>query len=312
MLTKTPRYHLDFMESQARAWLFKRLLVLQTFWKARFLEKFTNGRVLSATHGTVIVDHYSLMIQNKIQDLYLDVDMIVRFRPDGFLIRGGIAGSDPRLCQVDSPPSVLNEFYRQIEEKRMTDMKAGFAAALEEHTRLRIVQNPELASYPEFMKPLIAIGNREFMHKSQQPHIENPPPFATESWVRTLAQDDVERFGFVIYRLSYKETDEEWEKLRTQLEEAINSGWEGVVGAEKVKHKAVLHWIDGRSDDAKIPEGDLQAARRYEPKTYFLPFLSSFHQARKVFNLKITLLTKPKHKDITKPYLSHKHLHPKV
>ncbi|RDL33942.1 uncharacterized protein BP5553_08310 [Venustampulla echinocandica] len=256
------RCHFDFIESQARAWMFKHLPVLHDFWKARFMAAFTNGRVISSTHGTVRVDHFALFILNKIQDLYLNIDIIMRCRPDGFIIPGGVAGSDPRLCQIDAPSNVLNEFYRQTESKRMRDMKFAFAAALDEYAQARAALSANEPPYPEFMQPIIRTINREFMHKEQQPHIENPPPFGMESWVRDLGQKDIEQFGFVIYRLSYKETDEEWEALRTQLEKAIDDGWEGVVGAEKIKHKAVLHWIDGRDENVKIPEGDLQAARR--------------------------------------------------
>jgi hypothetical protein len=95
-----------------------------------------------------------------------------------------------------------------------------------------------------------------------QPEIENPPASSTETWVQDLSEDKFEMFGFVIYRLSYTETDEEWEAIRTKMENGLDRVWDGIVGSEKIKHKAVLQWIDGRDAD-NIPEGNLEAAQKH-------------------------------------------------
>jgi hypothetical protein len=81
-----------------------------------------------------------------------------------------------------------------------------------------------------------------------------------EPWVKDQTDEKVERFGFTIYRLSYKKSDEEWEMFLGKLKDELESGWEGVIGAEKIRGKARLHWVDGR--DRGIPEGNLEAARK--------------------------------------------------
>lgn len=57
------------------------------------------------------------------------------------------------------------------------------------------------------------------------------------------------RFGFVVYGFSYEESDTEWKTSPEKLNEGLGSGWEDVVGSEKVRGKATLHWIDGREKD---------------------------------------------------------------
>ncbi|CAG8951508.1 hypothetical protein HYFRA_00007424 [Hymenoscyphus fraxineus] len=71
----------------------------------------------------------------------------------------------------------------------------------------------------------------------------------------------VQNFGFLVYRLSYSETDEEWAAKKERIIQEVEKGWEGVVDAESVGRKAVLRWIDGRK--VEIEEGDLEAARKH-------------------------------------------------
>jgi hypothetical protein len=44
-----------------------------------------------------------------------------------------------------------------------------------------------------------------------------------------------------------------------KLNEGLGSGWNDVVGSEKIRGKATLHWIDGREKD--IAKEDLGIAR---------------------------------------------------
>jgi hypothetical protein len=67
------------------------------------------------------------------------------------------------------------------------------------------------------------------------------------------------RSGFVVYRFSYEEIDTEWKALLEKLNEGLESGWEDVVGSEKIRGKATLPWIDGREKD--IAEEDLAIVR---------------------------------------------------
>jgi hypothetical protein len=65
----------------------------------------------------------------------------------------------------------------------------------------------------------------------------------------------------VAYRLSYRETAEDWKRFTDKLETDFRSAGEWVDGSEDVKHIAGLQWLDGR--ELGIPENDLLAAKRY-------------------------------------------------
>jgi hypothetical protein len=67
------------------------------------------------------------------------------------------------------------------------------------------------------------------------------------------------RLGFVVYWFSYEGSDTEWKALLVKLKEGLGSGWEDVVGSEKIRGKATLPWIDGREKD--IAEEDLAIVR---------------------------------------------------
>jgi hypothetical protein len=89
-----------------------------------------------------------------------------------------------------------------------------------------------------------------------------------ELWVSTVESnmhlDGTDCWGFVAYRLSYKETDEEWALFLGKINSDINDWGEWVVGAEKIKPKAKLHWVDGRN--CGIPVGDVQSAKRSQTR----------------------------------------------
>ncbi|KAF4611369.1 hypothetical protein G7Y89_g15644 [Cudoniella acicularis] len=249
------RWHFANMEKQSRSFLLTHLLTLQTIWKTQLMNALQGGRQINATQTTIKIDHVALMVLNKIQDLYFSVDTLVRGRTDGFMF---VYGVDPRFAgSLDGPQAELNALYESIERKRMVDIKNAFDKVIADRGNQRRALGP----MPAFTEPVSLLVDREFSHKNLQPEVENPPVFETESWVQDLAKSSVESFGFVVYRLDYEETDDEWETSKRKIERAIESGWEGVVGAEQVKHKAKLHWIDG-SENA-ISEGDLDACRQH-------------------------------------------------
>ncbi|KAK0724144.1 hypothetical protein B0H67DRAFT_640712 [Lasiosphaeris hirsuta] len=67
------------------------------------------------------------------------------------------------------------------------------------------------------------------------------------------------RWGFVGYRLHYEHSDEEWALFQESFKNEL-AGWdEGVAGADAVKSKLAIKWIDGR--ELGILEGDVEAAR---------------------------------------------------
>jgi hypothetical protein len=203
----------------------------------------------------MIVDHYALLVLNKIQDLYLSTELLTRPRTDGFLMAYGV---DSRLQSIQSPSRQLNDIYGQMEEERMNYMKSSFNAVLEQRVRDRGAELADLPT-PAFLEPISMVMDREVAHKHTQPEIENPPKMGMEPWVRSLGSETTDKFGFLVYRLSYSESDEEWTSTKDKITKWIENGWEGVVGSETVKSKAVLRWMDGRK--VKIEDGDLEGAR---------------------------------------------------
>lgn len=73
-------------------------------------------------------------------------------------------------------------------------------------------------------------------------------------------------WGFVCYRLTYQQSDSEWTTFWQNFEaDAFRPGsW--IQGFDSIEAKATLHIIDGR--DVGIPEGDIQAAKKYVPPFY--------------------------------------------
>jgi hypothetical protein len=69
-----------------------------------------------------------------------------------------------------------------------------------------------------------------------------------------------ENFGFVAYRLDYKQSKQEWEGFTRVLKADMSKWSQNLAGAEPIKNMAALHWVDGR--EAGIPEGDIEAAKR--------------------------------------------------
>ncbi|ORY17081.1 hypothetical protein BCR34DRAFT_597171 [Clohesyomyces aquaticus] len=81
--------------------------------------------------------------------------------------------------------------------------------------------------------------------------------------VKEVAERVDKKWGFVMYRLTYGQTDEEWrafmEKLEGDLKNWGDAGEE--IGVEDVRGHATLEWHDGK--ELGIEEGDVEGARRH-------------------------------------------------
>lgn len=242
------------MQLQSRSWLYTHLLTLQKVWKDHFLALMQSGRVISETQSTIKIDHYAMMILNKIQDIYLDADIYVRQRTEGFIMAD--RKIDPRLSQIEAPKATLNAAYAKI----FAEMESKMRGVMKQCLDARVTERRQAMPGPEFLEAPSMVTDREFAHKSLSYEIEKPPLRQVEGWVRELMGDKVEEFGFVIYRLCYEQSDEEWKKIIEKIERGINSVWDGIAEGWKIRQKARLHWIDGREE--MIAEGNLEGARK--------------------------------------------------
>ena len=247
--------HFQYVEKQARGWALKRLLTLHTIWKTDFMDVMQSGRQLNDTQITVKIDHRSMMVINKILDLFVEADLAIRVRTDGFHMPHGI---DRRLVGAVSgeKSSVqLNKIYSKMEKRRIAGQRVLLRMVIRKGEAEFRRSNPA----PSFMRPVSQMTSREFAHKKCQPEFENPPPLKAESWVKDVNSDSALRFGFVIYRISYTEPNDKWIEFLAKLEKGLNSSWDGMVDAEFAQKKATLEWIDGSAYN--IAEGDLNGVR---------------------------------------------------
>lgn len=244
------------MEHQARAWVFQRLLSLHTIWKTHFIDVMQSGRQLNDTQVTVKIDHQAMMVINRILDLYVEADIGIRTRTDGFHMVHGIHRLLAGAVSGEKSTRQLNKIYGKIEKARVAALR-NFLKTVLAQGEAQVSQNNPM---PRFMKPVTRVTNREFAHKKCQPEFENPLALKTESWIRDVSDDNAATFGFVIYRISYTQSNEQWIKFLGLLEEGLNSSWEGYVDVESAKKKATLEWVDGR--EYNMAEGDLNAVRK--------------------------------------------------
>jgi hypothetical protein len=212
-----------------------------------------SGPVIDATQAIIIIDRYAMMIMTKICDMYVQADLYIHERTDGFIKLGHY---HPSFAAVDAPKAELDGVYAAIEDQRVSAVRAKMQKVFDD----RVAQRHRVMPFPDFIEPRCLLVDREWTHKKLQSELENPLEMGMEPWVRELMDEKVERFGFVIYRLSYEGSDEEWKDFLGKLEDGLGSGWEDIIGADNIRGKAMMHWIDGREKD--ITEGDLVAARK--------------------------------------------------
>ncbi len=86
------------------------------------------------------------------------------------------------------------------------------------------------------------------LRRSMEPQSEGRPPMYT-------------KWGFVAYRLWHGHSDEQWATFLRRFEADVNNWGAGVAGAEGVKEKREIRWLDGR--DLGIAEGNVEGARKH-------------------------------------------------
>ncbi len=86
------------------------------------------------------------------------------------------------------------------------------------------------------------------LRRSMEPQSEGRPPRYT-------------KWGFVAYRLWYGHSDEQWAMFLRNFEAEVNNWGAGVAGADAIKEKLEIRWLDGR--DYGIAEGDVEGAKKH-------------------------------------------------
>jgi hypothetical protein len=113
---------------------------------------------------------------------------------------------------------------------------------------------------------------REAQNEIRQELRKTPVKLPPVGWVHSLKQKmereeerveegvEEKRWGFVAYRLTYGQTQEEWEEFMRKLDSDLKDWGDGLDGANDIKDFASLQWFDGR--ELHIAEGDFDAAKK--------------------------------------------------
>ncbi|KAF7122896.1 hypothetical protein CNMCM5793_001006 [Aspergillus hiratsukae] len=92
-------------------------------------------------------------------------------------------------------------------------------------------------------------------------------PVPREPWITRLLHsiqnpnDKRQSFGLAIYRLTYKQSDAEWNACKEKIEQHIADWGRGQTGSSAIKPHLKLHWKDGKA--LGILEGDVEGARKH-------------------------------------------------
>jgi len=68
--------------------------------------------------------------------------------------------------------------------------------------------------------------------------------------------------GLAIYRLTYEQSESEWNEFVQKLEAHISNWGQDQSGTDTIRPHLKLHWIDGKEHG--LGEGDIEAVKRYD------------------------------------------------
>jgi hypothetical protein len=218
-------------------------------------------------------DAYSIeewVLTNKLRDL-LELELIADYTI--FMPMTGYTGHTPPE-EGPSHEIVKRKAYWGPEVKRRS-RKPYFNMFFDTIVR----QHPDLGGEPDYQLPVRkGIADPEDIIETHMMQInalkeiqqemrkDCTAPQALEQWILDLKanveapEDPVDSWGFVIYRLTYSQTDEEWEEFVRKLQADVGDWGTEVVGADNVKDKATIVWKDGK--ELGIAEGDIDAAKK--------------------------------------------------
>lgn len=79
------------------------------------------------------------------------------------------------------------------------------------------------------------------------------------------------RWGFVVYRLTYDQTEEEWTAFQEKFQADISRSGKWIAGSDTIMERAGINFIDGR--EVGIAEGDIEGARRHFKRAFTMTML---------------------------------------
>jgi hypothetical protein len=178
------------------------------------------------SHGaTPLGGNYPVDIQQRVEVYYQRV---------ANLVRQEITRRAARNIDTPIAPGNVGTFSGEGVAEPMRDVIAAYAQG-----------RRELRGEAEPVREEMWIGA---LRRSMESQTDGRPPMYT-------------KWGFVAYRLWYGHSDEQWATFLRKFEADVNNWGAGVAGAEAVKEKLEIRWVDGR--DVGIAEGDVEGARKH-------------------------------------------------
>ncbi|KAL4986534.1 hypothetical protein BDW68DRAFT_188748 [Aspergillus falconensis] len=94
-------------------------------------------------------------------------------------------------------------------------------------------------------------------------------PLPKEPWITDITRQmktDEHRAGFIVYRLTYGQSEADWNAFREKFDTHLSDWGRGQTGSAALKPHLALHWRDGK--ELGIPEDDIEAAKKHYLETY--------------------------------------------
>lgn len=258
-------YLFENMAFQSRSFIFTNLLPLYNATRSEFFNQPKSA--FDEAEVTPIPQHH-FRVLNSILDLYIETEFHVVPHTVGFVYRHEPGNVTGLLSEDESSWKKNNAIYESLQTARREDFQLDYQRKIKAATETRVAndKNPPFEKKQEALQPIWDILDRADAHQTAQPQILNPSKEEEEGWVRELSS--IDKFGYVIYKMSKGQDDGEWKSFLDKLEVGLDSGWEDMLGVENVRQKSTLHWIDG--PDESIFEDDFADAREYDD--FFLHF----------------------------------------
>ncbi|EMR83678.1 hypothetical protein BcDW1_7686 [Botrytis cinerea BcDW1] len=251
-------YLFENMAFQSRSFIFTNLLPLYNATRSEFFNQ--SRPAFDEAEVTPIPQHH-FRVLNSILDLYIETEFHVVPHTVGFVYRHEPGNVTGLLSEDESSWKKNNAIYESLQTARRQDFQLDYQRKTKEATETRVAndKNFPFGKKQEALQPIWDILDRADAHQTAQPQILNPSKVEEEGWVRELSS--IDKFGYIIYKMSKGQNEEEWKSFLDRLEVGLDSGWEDMVGVENVRQKVTLHWIDG--PDESIFEDDFADAREH-------------------------------------------------
>ncbi|KAF9631157.1 hypothetical protein BFW01_g2019 [Lasiodiplodia theobromae] len=232
--------------TRAHGWIVGRIAAMRGTQAAAFDRMKAQDRLPDA-QNTKILARLSMLV-----DLERDVDYNFRISRYGFTRAAAAASSS--AASSSSPPSP--EKFAEEREKMRAAAEAAVGIFAGGITQMRHAMG--VGPFPFQFEYFMVLNDQADANKAvrgkdpkKRSKLFGPPPQKQkpEPWVQELIErledpkDKTNSFGFVVYREKEYE-GVAWEKLEEVITEDLMNWGDKMPGADKIKPKAKLHWIE--------------------------------------------------------------------